>query len=88
MPKARKESKLEPLTAKDIKRVFFENGDTIAGKAREWKVSTWQLRAVIYRYPEVVYQEIRELLADYIGCDVSQVGRETLREIHPEEVAA
>jgi lambda repressor-like predicted transcriptional regulator len=86
MPKDSRKSKGEPLTPKDIKRVFIERGDTIAAKAREWGVSSWQLRAVIYRYPEVVYQEIREQLADYMDCDVSRVGREPLRE--PVEAAA
>ncbi len=89
MPKVTNKSKAEPLTPKDIKRVLFEQGDTIAGLARDWGVSSWQLRAVIYRYPEVVYQEIRERLADYIGCDVSQVGREVLpRQPTEAEVAA
>jgi hypothetical protein len=76
MPKLTKESKLLPLTAKDIRRVFFENGDSIAGWAREHGVRPWQVHAVISRNPEVVYQDIREMLAAYVGCDVSQIGRE------------
>jgi hypothetical protein len=95
MPKAGKESKLEPLTPKDVKRVLFERGDTIAGLVRAWneehpglRATAWQLRAVIYRYPEVVYQTIRELLADYLGCEVSQVGRESPPKSIESEAAA
>ncbi|HEX8708835.1 MAG TPA: hypothetical protein VF723_11375 [Pyrinomonadaceae bacterium] len=76
MPKAYKEIKPEPLTPKDIRRVFFENGDSISGWARAHSFRPWCVHAVIRRDPEVVYQEIREALAAYIGCDVSQIGRE------------
>lgn len=88
MPKVNHKSKAEPLTPKDIKRVIFDRDDSIAGLARDWGVSSWQLRAVIYRYPEVVYPEIRERLAEYIGCDVSQVGRESSCKPAPEGAVA
>lgn len=86
MPKLIKESKLLPLSSKDIRRVFFENEKSIASWARENNFDPWQVRAVISRNPEVVYQEIREALAAYVGCDVSQIGREPSRE--PVEVVA
>ena len=80
MPKKEVRGKGEPLTAKDIKRVMFEREHTIAGLAREWDVPVWNLKAVIYRYAGAVLPKERQLLADYIGCDVSQIGREASRE--------
>lgn len=80
MPKSANKSKAEPLSAKDIKRVFFEKDVTIASLAREWDVPAWNIKAVIYRYPGYVLQEIRERLAEFIGCEVSQVGREASHE--------
>ncbi len=92
MPKDDVESKPQPLTPVDIKHVLLDRGDTIASLARDWKeegldVTSWKLRAVIYRNPEVVYQEIRERLARYIGCEVSQVGREpSVKSVTDEEI--
>jgi gp16 family phage-associated protein len=88
MPNPNKKSKLLPLPPKDIRRVFFENGDTIAGWAREQGFRPWQVHAVISGNPEVVYQEVREALADYVGCDVSQIGREPKLKRLPEEQPA
>lgn len=90
MPKKSQTGKPLPLSAKDIKRVMFERDDTIAGLARKWGVPVWNLKAVIYRYAGAVLPKERQLLADYLGCDVSQVGREPARSEskQPEAVAA
>jgi hypothetical protein len=64
------------LTDKDIKLILLDRGDTIAGLARQWECSLWNLKAVIYRLPHTVCQRERELLAGYIGCEVRQIGRE------------
>ncbi len=53
-----------------------DRGFTQARLAREWNVPAWNLRAVIHRHPEVVYQPIREKLAEFLGVPVSDVGRE------------
>jgi hypothetical protein len=83
MTKPKTEIKPQLFTVKDIKHVLLERGDTMAGLVRQWNEShpglnatQWQLKAVIYRYPRVVYQRLRELLAEYLGCEVWQVGRE------------
>jgi hypothetical protein len=82
MSVSRKKIKAQPLTPKDIKRVLFEGDVKIshlaqkASKDLKRVVTPWQVRAVIYRFPDVVYQDIREWLAGYLGCDVSQVGNE------------
>jgi multimeric flavodoxin WrbA len=90
MPKNTRKSKAEPLSAKDIKRIFFERDVTIASLAREWDVPAWNIKAVIYRYPGYILQDIRERLAGFIGCDVAQIGREASHEesAQPAEAAA
>jgi hypothetical protein len=88
MPKKSVQDKAAPLSAKDIKRVIFERDHTIAGLAREWNVPVWNLKAVIYRYAGAVLPKERQLLADYIGCDVSQIGRDSARSEHQQAEAA
>lgn len=72
----------KPLSAQDIGHILIDRGETKVGLARlatealGHEVTAWQVKAVIFRYPGVVYQDLREWLAEWIGCDVSQVGRE------------
>jgi hypothetical protein len=82
----------KPLSALDIKHVLLDrNNQSIAGLARlaskdiGRKVTPWQMRAVIYRYPGTVYQDIREWLAAWLGCEVWQVGNEPAGAQAPEE---
>jgi hypothetical protein len=71
-----------PLSAKDINRILFERETSkaelarLASHALNREVTTWQLRAVIYRYEGVVYQDLREWLAGWLGVEVWQVGNE------------
>jgi hypothetical protein len=81
MPKKHTAIKVEPLSAKDIKRIIFENDDTIASLARGWGVPPWNLKAVIYRYDGTRLPKERQLLADYLGVDVSRVGRESPTDV-------
>jgi hypothetical protein len=76
----------KPLTVLDIKHALLDRGNVaIAELARRaahdlgHPVTAWQVRAVIYRYSGVVYQELREWLAAYLGCEVWQVGNEPTR---------
>lgn len=89
----------KPLSPQDIKHVLIDREKTIVELARlaseqmGREVSAWQMRAVIHRFPGVVYQDVREWLAAWLGCDVSQVGRDPLprkatEPQQPEEVAA
>lgn len=71
---------LSPL---EIKVRILKNGDTLAGLARKWKeenpslhVNEQVLSRVIHRRALYVYPEVRQLLADYLGVDVSCVGNE------------
>jgi hypothetical protein len=75
----------KPLTPEDIQHIRIDRGNVtivalsrLASEALGRDVSAWQMRAVIHRFPGVVYQDVREWLAGWIGCDVSQVGREPL----------
>jgi hypothetical protein len=94
MPDSSKKSNVKPLEPKDIKRVLFERDVTIAALARrateelDREVTAWQMRAVIHRFPGVVYQEIREWLAGWLGCEVWQVGNEPVRESQQNESEA
>lgn len=78
---------LEPLTAKEIRIMLLDKEISITELARRWTEATgkkiWpsDISAVIARREGNVFQEIRELLADFLGVQVSQVGREPLREI-------
>jgi hypothetical protein len=81
-----------PLSATDIKVVILQRGDTLAGMARMWDeerpelhINEQVLSRVIHRRAPYVYPEVRQLLADYLGVDVSRVGREPSKEIAPEE---
>lgn len=78
----------KPLTATDIKVVILRRGDTLAGLARAWDeerpelhINEQVLSRVIHRRAPYVYSEVRQLLADYLGVDVSRVGREPSKEI-------
>jgi hypothetical protein len=78
---------LRPLTSDEIRiKLRFEKRVSIAELARRWTEElgrpVWasDISAVIARRPDIVLQEIREKLADFLGVDVSQVGREPLRE--------
>lgn len=83
-----------PLDPKEIKRVLFEREVkvvTLAQLAAEdlgREVTPWQMRAVIYRWPGLVYQDIREWLAQWLGVEVSRVGNEPARKDEPTEAAA
>lgn len=73
----------KPLTPEDIQHIRIDRGNVtivalarLASEALVRDVSAWQMRAVIHRFPGVVYQDVREWLAGWIGCEVSQVGRE------------
>jgi hypothetical protein len=74
----------KPLSDVDIKHILLDRGETKVSLARLASaelgrtVTPWQMKAVIFRYPGVVYQDLREWLAGWIGCEVSQVGREPL----------
>ena len=75
----------KPLSSLDIKHILLDRKQSIVGlaaaaeKALGREVTAWQIKAVIYRYPGVVYQDLREWLAAWIGCRFSQVGREPTR---------
>lgn len=73
----------KPLSATEIKVVILQRGDTLAGLARDWDrrrpelhINEQVLSRVIHRRAPYVYPEVRQLLADYLGVDVSRVGRE------------
>jgi hypothetical protein len=74
----------KPLSALDINHILIDRSASkvslaaLASQELGCEVTAWQLKAVIYRYPGVVYQDLREWLAKWIGCDVSQVGRDPL----------
>lgn len=81
------------LSPVEIKVQILRNGHTLAGLARLWKernpslcVTEQVLSRVIHRRAPYVYPEVRQLLADYLGVDVSQVGREPIER--PPSVAA
>ncbi|PYS52415.1 MAG: hypothetical protein DMF68_01515 [Acidobacteria bacterium] len=82
---------LEPLTPKEIRRILLDKDLKVAALAREWSkklgktIYPSDVWAVIARREDVVLQEIRELLAEALGVDVSQVGREPARAAHTEE---
>lgn len=84
----------KPLSSRDIDHILLDRGETKVGLARlasaalDRTVTPWQVKAVIFRYPGVVYQDLREWLAGWIGCDVSQVGREPIPRKAPESEAA
>jgi lambda repressor-like predicted transcriptional regulator len=56
-----------PLSAARIKSVIWENGDSIAGLARQWGYHREDLSRVIHRTPGYAYPDLRQLLADYLG---------------------
>lgn len=91
MPDSAKKINAEPLEPKEIKRVLFERDVSIAALARlaseelGHEVTAWQMRAVIHRFPGVVYQELREWLATWLGCEVCQVGNEPAPRNQPVE---
>jgi hypothetical protein len=71
-----------PLQPVEIKIKILRKGDTLAGLARRWKeenpdlhVNEQVLSRVIHRRGPYVYPEVRQLLADYLGVRVSQIGR-------------
>lgn len=74
------------LSPVEIKIKILSRGDTLAGLARRWKVENpcllvneQMISRVIHRRAPYVYPEVRQLLADYLGVDVSEVGREPAR---------
>jgi hypothetical protein len=77
---------LEPLSSDDIRRVFFNKGIKIAawarGVAKKHKTTIWpsDVWAVISRKPGYVNQLIKQELADFCDCDVSQIGNEPRRK--------
>lgn len=83
---------LEPLTEKDIRRVFFDKGVKVAAWARELSkkyselegrpVTIWpsDVFAVISRKPGYVFPTIKKELAEFCGCDESQIGNEPRRK--------
>lgn len=78
---------IKPLTPVQITRALEDKGYSQARWARERGFTPWQLRAVIHRNPEVVYQEIRELLAEFLGVPIAAVGREPARVVSADETA-
>lgn len=64
------------LSPTEIKVRLLKNGDTIAGLAREWRVTPEVVSRVIHRRGYHVYPEVRQRLADYLGVSVKKVGRE------------
>ncbi len=86
------------LSATEIKIKILRKGDTLAGLAREWQaarpklvITEQVLSRVIHRRAPYVYPEVRQLLADYLGVCVSQVGREAQPRkvaVEPAEAAA
>jgi phage gp29-like protein len=76
-------STVNALTTKEIRRAIEDKGFSIASLARKWaelhpelNITPWKVYAVIRRNEQVVYQEIKELLADFLDVDASQLGRE------------
>lgn len=85
----------KPLSSRDIDHILLDRCETKVGLARLASeglgrtITPWQVKAVIFRYPGVVYQDLRQWLAEWIGCEVSQVGREAApRKVADDEVAA
>lgn len=92
--KTNKSKILQPLSAKEIRIRLMDKETTIAELARKWSEKlgrpVWasDISAVIARRPGNVFPEIRELLADFLGVHISQVGREPLRERSSEDCRA
>lgn len=94
MPETVNKRNKKPLTEKEIKHVLLDREVTIADLARlatadmGREVTHWQMSAVIHRYPNIVYQELREWLARWIGCEAWRVGNEPRRASEEEEADA
>lgn len=78
-----------PLSPLEIKIKLLRKGsreegtDTLAGLARKWKaehphlhINEQVLSRVINRRAFYVYPEVCQLLADYLGVRVAQIGRQ------------
>ena len=83
---------LSPL---EIKVEILRRGDTLAGLARGWQaenpdlhITEQVLSRVIHRRAPYVYPEVKQLLANYLGVDVSEVGREPQQREQPDEEPA
>jgi hypothetical protein len=81
---------LSPLTPREIVR-GLEDADpeftTLKDFAFRNGLNYWNLIAVIQRDERVVCQAIRDFLADFIGVDVSRIGREPKRPQSLEQAA-
>lgn len=73
---------LTPLTPREILRRLEDTDPeftTLKDFAYRNDLNYWNLIAVMQRDERVVCQEIREFLADFLGVDVSRIGREPKR---------